>query len=189
LSRNEAGLAQPLSLVGLPGCGKSSVARLVARHYGYVCVDTDSVIEARVGMPIKDYFSAYGEASFRDVETQVLRDCLKTSVPTVLATGGGIVLRPENRELLQKQSLVFFLRSTPEELVRRLKGDTKRPLLQGGDALRKLRELQAVREPLYRQTAHYVVDAGRPSVWALVHWICMQLDLGGHGMPKSVLPA
>ena len=169
-----------ISLVGLPGCGKSCVARGVARHYGWGSEDTDALIERRIGMPIKRFFAESGEAAFRDIESEVLEDALKDPGPRVLATGGGIVLRPENRARLHRQSLCFYLRSTPEELARRLRHDTQRPLLQGVDALRKLRELQAQREPCYREAAHYVVEAGRPTVWALVHWICMQLELAGH---------
>lgn len=105
--------------------------------------------------------------------------------PLVLATGGGVVLREVNRAVLRERGLVFYLRTSPEELARRLRNDSKRPLLQGVDALRKLRELSAQRDPLYRQTAHYVVESNRPTVWGLVHWICMQLELGGHlaGLP------
>lgn len=178
-----------LSLVGLPGSGKSSVARLVGRHYGWEVQDTDALIEERLGMPIKDYFAVHGEAAFRDCEAQILGEVVQQPGPLVLATGGGIVLRAENRVALKARTLCFYLRTTPAELARRLRHDTQRPLLQGVDALSKLRELQVQRDPLYRETAHYVVEAGRPSVWALVHWICMQVELGGHGRaPASKLP-
>lgn len=176
-----------LSLVGLPGCGKSSVARHLGQHYGWPVLDTDSVIEKRIGMPIRNFFEQQGEPAFRQIETEALQECLADSGPLVLATGGGIVLSPRNRELLHQHSLAFYLRSSPEELSRRLRNDTKRPLLQGVDALRKLRELAAVRDPLYRQTAHYVAESNRPTVWGLVHWICMQLELGGHVPPASKL--
>lgn len=178
-----------ISLIGLPGCGKSSVARLLSRHYGWPTQDTDAVIESRIGMPIRDFFAAQGEAAFRELEAQALADCLSEPGPRILATGGGIVLRAENRERLRSSSLCFYLRTTPEELARRLRNDTQRPLLQGVDALRKLRELNQQRDAFYRQTAHYVVEAGRPTVWALVHWICMQLELGGHCRPASTLEA
>jgi shikimate kinase len=178
-----------ISLVGLPGCGKSSVARLLSRHYGWPSQDTDAEIESRIAMPIRDFFATQGEAAFRDIEAETLARCVQTPGQRILATGGGIVLRPENREALHKRTLCFYLRSTPEELARRLRNDTQRPLMQGVDPLRKLRELQQQRDPLYRQAAHYVVEAGRPTVWALVHWICMQLELGGHCKPPSTLEA
>lgn len=147
------------------------------------------MIESRIGMPIRDFFAAHGEPAFRELEAEVLAECLTEPGPRILATGGGIVLRAENRERLHRQSLCFYLRTTPEELARRLRNDTQRPLLQGVDALRKLRELSQQRDPHYRQTAHYVVEAGRPTVWALVHWICMQLELGGHCQAASTLEA
>lgn len=174
--------------MGLPGSGKSSVARLVARHYGWVSQDTDALIEQRIGMPIKQFFAEQGEPAFREIEEAVLAEATASAAGTlVLATGGGIVTRPANVKRLHQHTLCFYLRTTPEELARRLRNDTQRPLLQGVDALRKLRELQQVRDPLYRQAAHYVVEAGRPTVWALVHWICMQLELGGHCQPAPKL--
>lgn len=166
--------------MGLPGSGKSSVARMLARHYGWPSRDTDALIEARIGMPIREFFAARGEPAFREIETQVLADCVRDDESGLLATGGGIVLADTNRQLLRQHTLCFYLRSTPEELARRLRNDTQRPLLQGVDALQKLRELHQQRDAFYRQAAHYVVEAGRPTVWALVHWICMQLELGGH---------
>ncbi len=169
-----------VSLVGLPGSGKSSVARLLGRSLGWAVVDTDHAIESRIGMPIRDFFSLHGEPAFRDLESEALATCLEAVQPTVLATGGGIVLRDANREGLRSRSKVFYLRTSVEELVRRLRHDTSRPLLQGVDPRLKLRELYAQRDPLYRQAAHYVVEAHRPSVTGMAHWIQMQLELGGH---------
>jgi shikimate kinase len=140
-------------------------------------------------MPIKEYFLSHGEAAFREVESEVLADCVSSRKANLLATGGGIVLRAQNRSELHRHTLCFYLRTTPEELARRLRNDTQRPLLQGGDALKKLRDLSQQRDPLYRETAHYVVEAGRPTVWALVHWICMQLELGGYVKTPSTLDA
>lgn len=174
-----------VSLVGLPGSGKSSVSRQLGRALGFAVVDTDQVIESRIGQPIRDFFSARGEAAFREIESDVLADCLRSRQPTVLATGGGIVLRDVNRDALKSRSMVFYLRTSVEELVRRLRHDTTRPLLQGVDARQKLRELFAQRDPLYRQAAHYVVETHRPSVTGMSHWIQMQLELGGY-VPSEV---
>ena len=95
----------------------------------------------------------------------------------MLATGGGAWRRPANRQRLKARTTVIYLRSTPEELYRRLRHDTQRPLLQVADPLAKLRELYEQRHPFYEEAAHYTVDTGRPSVATLVNMIVMQLEL------------
>jgi shikimate kinase len=175
-----------LTLVGMPGCGKSTVGRHLARHLGLRLVDSDHEIEKRIGMPIRTWFEAHGEAAFRDVEQQVIEDLCTPGQDIVLATGGGTVLRAANRERLHRGTHVFYLRSTPEELFRRLRHDTHRPLLQVADPLRRLRELYRDRDPLYRQVAHYVIETGRPSVPALVNMVLMQLELAGLVDPARV---
>ena len=167
-----------IALVGMPGCGKSTVGRVLARHLGAHFVDADTEIEARIGMPIRSYFEIQGEPAFRDVEQQVLGD-LTMQRRQVIATGGGAVLRPANRDVLHSRCQVIYLRATPEELYRRLRHDTHRPLLQVGDPQRRLRELYRDRDPLYRQAAHFTVEAPRPSVQALLNMILMQLELAG----------
>jgi shikimate kinase len=141
-----------VSLVGMPGCGKSTVGRQLARQLGRRFVDSDTEIEQQIGCSIREYFDQAGEAAFRDVEQAVIARLVQGD-DLVLATGGGVVLRPANRDALHGHSTVFYLRSTPEELARRLRHDTQRPLLQGGDPLRKLRELYRERDPLYRRGA------------------------------------
>jgi shikimate kinase len=167
-----------ISLIGMPGGGKSTVGRQLARHLGLPFRDTDHEIESVIGCPIKDFFASHGEPAFRDLEQEAI-DVLTQGKPMVLATGGGAVLREANRRALHERTTVIYLRSTPEELFRRLRHDTQRPLLQGGDPLKKLRLLFRDRDPLYRRTAHYVIETGRPSVAALVAMILMQLELAG----------
>lgn len=167
-----------LALVGMPGGGKSTVGRHVARHLKRRFFDADAEIERRIGCPIRVFFEREGEARFRDIEQEVLAE-LAGEGEIVLATGGGAVLREANRAALHAKTTVVYLRSTPEELFRRLRHDTHRPLLQVADPLRKLRELFAERDPLYRQTAHFVIETGRPSVPTLVNMILMQLELAG----------
>jgi len=164
----------------MPGSGKSTVGRHVARHIGLPFIDTDQVIEQRIGCSIRDYFDTQGEAAFRDVE-QVVIDEVTRLDGHVVATGGGAVLRESNRLALRDRTTVVYLRSTPEDLARRLRHDTHRPLLQhsGGDPLRRLRTLFQDRDPLYRRTAHFVIETGRPSVHALVNMVLMQLELAG----------
>lgn len=162
----------------MPGCGKSTVGRHLARQLNLRFVDSDAEIEKRIGMPIRDYFAMQGEAAFRDVEQDVV-DELTSEPDQVLATGGGAVLRPSNRDALHSRTHVFYLRSTPEELFRRLRHDTHRPLLQVADPQSRLRELYRERDPLYRRTAHFVVEAARPSVPSLISMVMMQLELAG----------
>ena len=166
-----------ISLIGLPGSGKSTVGRQLARQLQLSYIDSDQVIEQRLGCGIREYFEREGEERFRDVEESVIDEL--TQQPGVLSTGGGAVLRPANREHLRARGKVVYLKSTPEELFRRLRHDTSRPLLQTADPLERMRELYAVRDPLYRETAHFVIETGRPSVAALVNMIVMQLELAG----------
>ena len=165
-----------ISLIGLPGSGKSTVGRQLARRLQLPFVDSDQAIEARLGCPIREFFEREGEARFREIEAEVI-DALTQQGAGVLSTGGGAVLRPENRQHLRARGRVIYLKSHPEELIRRLRHDTNRPLLQVADPMAKLRELFATRDPLYRQTAHFVVETGRPSVATLVNMIVMQLEL------------
>ncbi|WP_284335950.1 shikimate kinase [Comamonas sp. NoAH] len=167
------------SLIGLPGSGKSTIGRSLARMWKLRFVDSDAVIEQRIGCSIKVFFEAHGEAAFRDVESQVLAELLSDSDPCVLSTGGGAILREENRAVLKAQSTVFYLQSLPEDIARRLRNDTTRPLMQGEDALKRLRDLLRVRGPLYLQTAHYVIDAARQNAAQVSRKICMQAELAG----------
>jgi len=163
----------------MPGSGKSTVGRYVAREIGLPFIDTDHVIEQRIGCSIREYFETQGEAAFRDVEQAVIEEVLQLDAH-VVATGGGAVLRQSNRQLLRDRSTVVYLRSTPEDLARRLRHDGRRPLLQGGsDPLSRLRTLFQDRDPLYRRTAHFVIETGRPSVHSLVNMVMMQLELAG----------
>jgi shikimate kinase len=234
------GHANAVALIGLPGSGKTTVGRQLARRLFFAFVDSDHEIERSLGCSIRDYFEREGEAAFRGVEQEMLARLLSgdslsagaalpgapTNAPhnlsanplvnaasagsssatselaaaaplaaavgaqeanslrgTVLSTGGGIVLQPANRELLKSKSHVVYLRATPQELYQRLRHDEQRPLLQVADPLQKLRELFVQRDPLYRETAHFTIDIGRPSVAQLVSMIVMQLELAG------VLPA
>ena len=164
--------------VGLPGSGKSTIGRQLGRRLGLPFVDSDHVIEQRLGCSIREFFNREGEERFRDIEEGVLDD-LTLRHKGVLSTGGGSVLRAINRERLKERGCVVYLRSTPEEVYRRVRHDVNRPLLQVSDPVQRLRTLNETRDPLYRETAHYVIDTGRPSVAALLNMIVMQLEMAG----------
>jgi len=136
------------------------------------------VIERYLGCSIRAYFEREGEERFRDEEEAVLDELTQTH-DGVLSTGGGVVLRAGNRERLRTRTHVVYLHSAPDEVFRRLRHDQNRPLLQVKDPLSRLRDLYAVRDPLYRETAHFVIETGRPSVATLVNMIVMQLELAG----------
>lgn len=167
-------------LVGMPASGKSTVGRALARRLRLSFVDADTVVEQRLGCSIRTYFEHRGEAAFRDQEQAVIDELTQASA-CVLATGGGAVLRPVNRQRLRGRGTVIYLRSAPEQLFRRLRRDTRRPLLQVADPLQRLRDLYVERDPLYRETAHFVLDAHGSSLAMLVNRIVMQLEL----MPRA----
>lgn len=165
-------------IVGLPGSGKSTVGRQLARRLTVPFVDTDHVLEQRLGCSIREFFEREGEARFRAIEGDVI-DQLTASHEGVLSTGGGSVLRQENRQCLKERGKVVYLHSSPEEVFRRTRHDQNRPLLLVNDPLGRLRELYKTRDPLYREAAHFVIETGRPSVATLVNMIMMQLELAG----------
>lgn len=172
-----------LALVGLPGSGKSSVGRQLARRLGLPFTDSDHVIEQRIGCSIRSFFEREGEAAFRDIEELVIDELMRTE-SGVIATGGGAVLRQVNRERLRAGAKVIYLRSTPEEVYRRVRHDTARPLLLVDDPMERLRALHAERDPLYRETAHFIIETGRPSIPTLVNMILMQLEVAGVIAPR-----
>jgi shikimate kinase len=170
----DTGTVLPIALVGLPGGGKSTVGKHLARTLGRAFLDSDAAIEQRLGCSIKNYFARQGEVAFRAIESEVI-DTLTLQSDSVLATGGGAVERASNRHMLRNRCQVIYLRSSPEQLYRRLRHDTQRPLLQVADPLAKLRSLHAQRDPLYLEVAHFVIETGAPSVSALVRIILERL--------------
>lgn len=150
-----------LALIGYRSCGKTTVGRLVAARMAWPYLDLDALIEARIGMPIGDFFAAKGEAAFRDQEAAALAAALDQPGPVVLATGGGCVLREENRDLLRRKTdLVVYLEAPAAILKERLRRHAGgRPSLTGAPIADEVERVLAVREPLYRAVAHAVVRA------------------------------
>lgn len=167
-----------LVLVGLPGSGKSTVGRQLARRLALPFRDSDHVIEQQIGCSIRDFFSREGEAAFREIEQAAIDDLMRLP-EGVFATGGGAVLRQANRDRLRASGRVIYLRSTPEEVFRRVRHDSNRPLLQVADPMERLRALHAERDPLYREAAHLVIETGKPSVPRLVNLILKELEASG----------
>lgn len=168
-----------ITLIGLPGSGKSTIGRHLARRLGVGFMDSDHVIEQRLGCSIREFFDREGEERFRDIEQATIDELTAGTAPAVLSTGGGAVLRADNRAHLHARGQVVYLHALAEDIFRRLRHDKTRPLLQVDDPLKRLRSLYAERDPLYRETAHFVIETGRPSVSTLVNMVVMQLELAG----------
>jgi shikimate kinase len=146
-------------LVGMMGAGKTTVGKKLARWLNCEFLDLDHEIEARTGVSIPTIFEIEGEAGFRQRESRVLAE-LVGSGNRVIATGGGVVLNPRNRAVMQLAGLVVYLHAPPELLYARTRHDRNRPLLQVADPLQRITELVERRDPLYREVADVVVEAG-----------------------------
>lgn len=144
-------------LMGFMGAGKTTIGKALAERLSWDFIDTDAEIEKEQGRKISEIFETEGEQAFRDMETRLLKKLEKSEEQFVLSIGGGMPVREENRELLRKIGTVVYLKATKEELVRRLSGDTNRPLLQGGAMEEKVAALMASREAIYVETAHRAV--------------------------------
>jgi 3-dehydroquinate synthase len=156
------------------GAGKTTIGRLLARRRDLTFIDSDHEIEARTGATIPWIFEIEGEASFRRREADVIRE-LTAQTGIVLATGGGAVLNPASRKLLAERGTVVYLRASVSSILQRTAHDKNRPLLQTADPRKKLEDLTAQREPLYREIADMVIDTGRPNVQSMVQTILDQL--------------
>ncbi|CAJ1499444.1 shikimate kinase [[Mycobacterium] kokjensenii] len=163
-------------LVGLPGAGKSTIGRRLAKALDVDMLDTDAAIEARTGRSIADIFATDGEAEFRRIEEEVIRAAL-VEHSGVLSLGGGAVTTPGVREALAGHTVVF-LEISAAEGVRRTSGSTARPLLAGPGRAEKFRELMSQRVPLYRRLATIRVNTNRRNPGAVVRYIVARLDAG-----------
>jgi shikimate kinase len=149
-------------LVGPMGAGKSTIGRVLAFELNRQFRDTDRVIEDRTGADIPWIFDMEGEAGFRDRETAVLAD-LSTELDLVIATGGGIVLRPENRRMMKESGYVCYLTASTDQLVERTSRDKKRPLLQVENPRQKIIDLLEMRDPIYRESADFIINTDKRS--------------------------
>ena len=150
-------MSQPVFLVGPMGAGKTTIGKLLAQQLGYPFKDSDREIEERTGADIPWIFDVEGEAGFRQREVAVLAD-LALQGQLVIATGGGIVMREENRECLKSAGIVFYLTAPTEQLLERTAKDKRRPLLQVADPESRIRELLSIRDPLYAEVATHIID-------------------------------
>jgi shikimate kinase len=162
-------------LIGPMGAGKSTIGKLLAKALGRDFCDSDKEIERRTGVSIPMIFDYEGEAGFRRRESETLAR-LSERDAAIIATGGGAVLLPENRELLRRRGFVVYLKCSVDKQLERTHKDTNRPLLQTDNPRQRLQDLFAERDPLYSETADLTVDTGVLSGQAAVKRIVSALQ-------------
>lgn len=162
-------------LIGPMGAGKSTIGKLLAHSLNLPFFDSDKEIEHKTGATIPLIFEIEGESGFRDREVAVIEELTRSS-GWVLATGGGAILRPENRSVFAARGYVVYLNATVQQQAERTAHDTQRPLLQTSDRIGKLRALMAEREPLYREAADLIIETAGKSPKYVVELIRQQIE-------------
>ncbi len=160
-------------LTGFMGAGKTTVGRKLAKRLGYYFIDTDSEIEREQGCSIPDIFRYAGEPCFRDLETDLLKSMVNHK-NSIIATGGGMVLRKENRELMQQIGKRVFLRVSLEDLLKRLQQDKQRPLLQQENPVEKIHRMLEERTPIYEE-AECIIDTSKFTAQQMVSEIIRKI--------------
>ena len=151
------GIDKSIVLVGMMGAGKSSVGACLRRRTGLGLLDTDEIVASNFGMSIPEIFDEHGEKKFREAETEALR-CVRTAEQAIIITGGGIVLRKENVEILRRQAAIVWLDADEETLFARASWKQNRPLLQTKNPRKAFSQILASRRPLYANIADIRVD-------------------------------
>lgn len=160
-----------LVLIGYMGAGKSTIGQALAERMQVTFWDTDAYIEEKQGRCISDIFAQEGEAYFRELETGCLRELLEWEGKGVLAAGGGLPLRKENRELLRQMGCTVYLQVSKETVLERLKEDQSRPLLLGVDREKTIAEMIRVRHPIYSEAADFTLGVDGRKVDEIVQEI------------------
>lgn len=155
-------------LIGYMGSGKSTVGRKAAKAVEYSFLDTDAIIEKEEGMTISKIFEDKGEPYFREMETETIRRLIAEPKGNIIATGGGLPMKEGNAELLKELGTVVYLKAETDTLVKRLSGDTARPLLQNGDLREKIETMLAIRGPVYEKCADVVLQTDHMSFYEII---------------------
>jgi len=175
-----------LFLVGMPGSGKSTLGRVLARSLGKTFVDADHELEDRLGVSISTIFEIEGEEIFRNREEETLSRLVQR-VDIVLATGGGVVLRAANRTRLKAGGTVLYLHAAPETTWERTRHSKNRPLLQTADPLRRAKQLYDQRDTLYRETADLIINSDQQKSAQILAFLREQLG-PNPGSPSLAAP-
>lgn len=174
LSNNDPNIIKPLCnvvLVGFMGTGKTSIGKRVAHSLGFTFVDTDELIVKSAGKAITKIFSENGEDYFRELESQILQNCGEHT-KQVISTGGGIVLREENRQLLTKIGYVIWLKASAEAILERVSRNQERPLLHTANPLQTIKDLLQQRETLYSSSSDFTIETDELSIDETSFGIC-----------------
>ncbi len=174
-TKNRKYLSGNLILIGMMGSGKTTMGRILAKHLDKVFIDSDEEIQFRTGVTIPHIFDVEGEPGFRQRETATL-EALVCRDNLVLATGGGMAIAEENREMMRQNGIVIYLKANVHDLWLRTRNDKNRPLLQTGNVYAKLGELLHQRDSFYRQAADLVIPTGRQSVHALMLRLVSEIE-------------
>ena len=168
----------PIILIGLMGCGKTTVGKALSKRTGMPLLDTDAIIEKQIGKPIPEIFAEQGEAHFRALETALLRYLLynPTPSPAIISTGGGIVVRPENRDLLRKLGFTVWLNVSINALLLRTAKSTNRPLLLNTDRRAVFTRLDSERRAFYKEAAHLWLEASYLDVNSVAVRVCEEAE-------------
>lgn len=166
-------------LTGFMGSGKTSVGIRLSYALKRTMIDTDKWIEKRQNMTISEIFAGEGEEVFRKMETECLKELIKTCDNQIISVGGGLPVREENRRLLSRLGRVFYLKASPEAIYERIKNDTTRPLLQVADPLKQIRTLLEAREDSYSDCADVIIDVSGRTFDEIIEQIKDNLDEKG----------
>lgn len=165
-------MKENIILIGYMGSGKTTVGQALADRLSYQFLDTDAYIEEEQNMTISHIFEKYGEEYFRNIETKTIENMERNIKHNIISTGGGLPLRECNGAVLKKMGFVVFLSIKKETVLKRLEGDTQRPLLQGNDMEQKIEEMLNFRNPIYEYTAHLKVEVDNKTVEEITEEIC-----------------
>ena len=155
-------------LVGYMGSGKSTVGRKAAKALDYIFLDTDTLIEQEEGVTISKLFEEKGEPYFREKETETVRKLLSEPKGNIIATGGGLPMKEGNAALLKELGTVIYLKAETDTLLKRLSGDTTRPLLQNGELKEKIETMLAIRGPVYEACADVILETDQMSFYEII---------------------
>ncbi len=177
---------RPIILIGLMGCGKTTVGRELSKMLGMPFLDMDAIIEEQIGKSIPAIFRDEGEARFRALETALLRyleNCEGGAGAAIISTGGGVVLRPENRDILLRLGFCVWLDVEVPALISRTSRTNNRPLLACGNRRATLERLRVERNPLYARASHLRLDSTRMDVMAVARRVCREAEAFFRAVP------